>query len=287
MAPPTSTDPTDRPAAVGSVAPAPLSPRNARVVELGRLSRQRRARADTGRFVVDGPVLLTDAVAAGIEVHDVFVDPGAADRPEVAAAVAAAVGRGARAWAVEGGLRGHVEPRTPHGVAAVASVPAPPAPGPAEAPSALHLVLVAVGDPGNAGTLLRTAEAVGATSVVLTDGSVDPWAPKVVRASAGSVLRVPVRSGPADEVLARLGSAGVVRVGTAGTDGTTPQALDLAGPVALVLGSEAHGLPAAVAAAVDVWATLPMQGRVESLNVAVAGSVLAYEVVRQRAEVAS
>ncbi|WCO65120.1 RNA methyltransferase [Iamia majanohamensis] len=253
------------------------------MADLARLSRQRRAREQEGRFVLDGPVLLADAVAAGIEVHDVFVDPDATTRPEVADAVAAAVGSGARAWAVQGGLRGHVEPRTPNGVAAVARTPdAAPDPDPT-ARAALHLVLVAVGDPGNAGTLLRTAEAVGATSVVLADGSVDPWSPKVVRASAGSVLRVPVGHGSAAEVLAALGEAGVQRVATAGAGGLAPQDLDLAGPVALVLGSEAHGLPADLDAAVDARASLPMAGRVESLNVAVAGSVLAYEVLRQRA----
>lgn len=282
MAPPTSTDPTDRAAAVGSVVPEPLSARNPRVADLARLSRQRRTREQEGRFVLDGPVLLGAALDDGVEVHDVFVDPDAAARADVAEAVAAAVGRGARAWAVQGGLRGHVEPRTPNGLAAVARTPdrVPPS-GAGGTP--LHLVLVGVGDPGNVGTLLRTAEAVGATSVLLTDGSVDPWSPKVVRASAGSVLRVPVDHGPAAQVLAEMGRAGVRRVATAGEGGAAPQELDLAGPVALVLGSEAHGLPDDLEGGVDARATLPMAGRVESLNVAVAGSVLAYEVLRQRA----
>jgi TrmH family RNA methyltransferase len=108
----------------------------------------------------------------------------------------------------------------------------------------------------------------------------------VVRASAGSVWRVPLRSGPIDEVLADLGRAGVQRVGTAGSTGVAPHRLDLTGPVALVLGSEAHGLPDALSSDIDSWASLPMEGAVESLNVAVAGSVLAFEVVRQRAEAA-
>jgi TrmH family RNA methyltransferase len=140
-----------------------------------------------------------------------------------------------------------------------------------------------VADPGNVGTLLRTAEAVGAASLVVGEGTADPWAPKVVRASAGSVWRVPLTSGPVDDALRVLAETGALRVGTSGDLGVAPHELDLTGPVALVLGSEAHGLPDAVADRIDVWASLPMEGAVESLNVAVAGSVLAFEAVRQRA----
>lgn len=260
-----------------------LSPRNARVVRLGRLARLRQVRADEGRFVLDGPTLLADAVRAGLEVEEVFVEPGADERPEVAAALMAAVDAGADAWSLTGGLRGHVEPTTPNGMAAVARIPRAAEPGGASDGAALHLVLVGVSDPGNIGTLLRTAEAVGATSVVLTDGSVDPWAPKVVRASAGSVLRVPVRTGEARAELDELAGQRVRRVGTARVGGRAPDQIPLAGPVALVLGSEAHGLDDSLADAIDQWATLPMVGEVESLNVAVAGSVLAFEAVRQRA----
>lgn len=258
--------------------PPLLSARNPRVAELGRLSRQRRAREAAGRFVVDGPVLLGEALDAGVEVDAVYAEADALDRPEVAAALAAAEAAGAEVWAVAGGLARHLDVSSPHGLAAVARVPAT---GEGGGNPTLHVVLVGVTDPGNAGTLLRTAEAVGA-GVALTDGSVDPWAPKVVRASAGSVLRVPLRRGPALEVLAALADDGVALVGTRADGGAAPEALDLAGPTALVLGSEAHGLPAEVEAVVGTWATLPMQGRVESLNVAVAGSVLAFEAVRQR-----
>ncbi|HEX7135968.1 MAG TPA: RNA methyltransferase [Iamia sp.] len=248
---------------------------------LARLARQRRARDAEDRFVVDGPVLLSDAVRDGLVVEDVFVDPDAAERPDVATAVAEAAAAGARTWAVTGGLRPHVEVTTPHGVAAVARRPAAAATD-ARGSAALHVVLVGVADPGNVGTLLRTAEAVGAASLVVGEGTADPWAPKVVRASAGSVWRVPLASGPVDDALATLGREGVQRIGTAGADGTAPHLIDLTGPVALVLGSEAHGLPADLADRIDTWSSLPMEGAVESLNVAVAGSVLAFEAVRQR-----
>lgn len=265
----------------GSAAFRPVSPRNPRVVELGRLARQRRAREETGRFVLDGPVLLGEALAAGVTVEAVYADPASLDRPDVAGVLAAATAADVPIWVVDGGLHRHVDVTTPHGLAAVARIPDPVPLVPASA-AAFRLVLVGVADPGNAGTLLRTAEAAGATSVALTDGSVDPWSPKVVRASAGSVLRVPVRGGAAPAVLAALAGAGTRLVGTRARDGQAPDEVDLTGPVALVLGSEAHGLPEDVVPLVDDWVSLPMQGRVESLNVAVAGSVLAFEVVRQR-----
>jgi TrmH family RNA methyltransferase len=256
------------------------------VAALGRLARQRRARDAEDRFVIDGPVLLDDAVRDGVVVEDVFVDPDSADRPDVSAALAGAEAVGARVWSVTGGLRPHVDVSTPHGLAAVAQRPVAADEARTDAPGgsrALHVVLVGVADPGNVGTLLRTAEAVGATALVVGEGTADPWAPKVVRASAGSVWRVPLRSGAAADVLADLGRDGVQRVGTAGGTGVAPDQLDLTGPVALVLGSEAHGLPDDLAGVIDSWASLPMEGSVESLNVAVAGSVLAFEVVRQRA----
>lgn len=252
---------------------------------LARLARQRKVREAEDRFVVDGPVLLADAVRDGLAVEDVFVDPAATDEPAVAAAVGAAVDAGARGWIVTGGLRPHVEVATPHGVTAISRRPAPAADRPTAAggSSPLHVVLVGVADPGNVGTLLRTAEAVGAASLVVGEGTADPWAPKVVRSSAGSVWRVPLAAGPVDDALAVLGDQGVLRVGTSGDLGVAPHEIDLTGPVALVLGSEAHGLPPEVADRIDTWASLPMEGAVESLNVAVAGSVLAFEAVRQRA----
>lgn len=258
-----------------------LSARNARVTALSRLARRRRERDTQDRFVVDGPVLLREAVRDGLVVEDVFVAPEAVTDPAVAAAVADAEDAGARAWAVAGGIDRHVDVGTPHGLAAVARRPSVSATDGGSAP--LHVVLIGVADPGNVGTLLRTAEAVGAGSVVVADGSADVWAPKVVRSSAGSVWRVPVTREAGADALARLGDAGALRVGAAGEIGVRPEALDLAGPVALVLGSEAHGLPEGLVDSIDSWASLPMEGAVESLNVAVAGSVLAYEVVRQRA----
>jgi len=153
----------------------------------------------------------------------------------------------------------------------------------AAAAGPLALVLVGVGDPGNAGTLLRSAEAAGAGAVLFCDGSVDPYGPKCVRASAGSLFRVAVtRSADAGEALQCLASAGLATVATVVHGGRSYDEVDLSGPLALVLGGEAHGLPDPVAAQVARAVTIPMVGRTESLNVGMAGTILCFESLRQR-----
>ena len=142
------------------------------------------------------------------------------------------------------------------------------------------LVLVGVGDPGNVGTLVRVADAVGAACIVVAGGA-DPWGPKALRASAGSGLRVPVVSAvDAQRALGALRAAGARIVGTDVREGVAHDSGVLAPPVAIVLGSEPHGLDPAVGALVDVWAHIEMPGHAESLNVAMAGTLLAYEAVR-------
>ena len=145
------------------------------------------------------------------------------------------------------------------------------------------MALVGLQDPGNAGTLVRVAEAAGAAGVVFGAGSVDAWNPKVVRASAGSILRVPVVEGiePAD-LLAAARAASLTVVATTASGGLAPEGLDLGGPALLLVGSEAHGLPQGLVDGADQRVSIPMLGRVESLNAAVAGSLLAFEAARQR-----
>jgi TrmH family RNA methyltransferase len=176
--------------------------------------------------------------------------------------------------------------RTPQPVLAVA--PIPPAPAIADLTGAGPvLVTVGVSDPGNLGTLMRSAEASGCAGLVCAADSVDAYNPKVVRASAGSVLGIPVVAAPAGQrldpatVLDALRAAGRKRYGAA-VGGTAMDRLDLAEPVALVLGSEAHGLPGGVQERLDDTIGIPMLGPAESLNVAMAGTVLCFEAARQR-----
>ena len=136
-----------------------------------------------------------------------------------------------------------------------------------------------VGDPGNLGTILRSAEAAGVEAVVLTPGTVDPFNPKVVRASAGAIFHVPVMTATVDDVRA----AGLRLVGTSSHRGTTHTDADWSGRVAIVAGGEAHGVQPD--ADVDDWVRIEHRGRAESLNVAMATTVICFEAARARAVV--
>jgi RNA methyltransferase, TrmH family len=154
--------------------------------------------------------------------------------------------------------------------------------------AALVVVMAAVQDPGNIGTIVRSAEAFGATGVVTTRGSADPWSPKALRASAGSGLRVPVLRGMAIPVLlAQLRVAGVRIVAAsshtaAAGGGADEAAADLRDAVAIFIGNEGAGLPREIENVADARISIPMSSGVESLNAGVAASVVLYEAARQR-----
>ena len=146
------------------------------------------------------------------------------------------------------------------------------------------LLLIAAGlqDPGNLGTLIRSAEAFAATAVLTTSGTVSPWNQKALRASAGSVFRVPVISTQTDD-LNQLKSRGIRLLAAVAPEASSSSAiLDLAQPTALMIGNEGNGLSSDLLALADARISIPTPGPVESLNAAIAGSLLLYEASRQR-----
>ncbi|RKN12740.1 TrmH family RNA methyltransferase [Streptomyces radicis] len=268
-----------------------ISPRASRVAAAKRLLR-RAARGRERRFLAEGPQAVREAVAHGdggvSTLVELFATPEAAERhPGI---VAAARSAGARvhlaAPAVIADLSGTV---TPQGLVGVCRfVDRPLAEITAAAPR-LVAVLAHVRDPGNAGTVLRCADAAGADAVVLTDASVDLYNPKAVRASAGSVFHLPVAVGvPVDEAVAALSGAGA-RVVAA--DGGGERDLDaeldagaMGRPTAWIFGNEAWGLPVETRALADAVVRVPLHGRAESLNLATAAAVCLYASARaQRA----
>ena len=257
----------------------PIGIRHHSMQRLRRLSRRRSARADEGAFVIDGPMLLAEALDAGVAVDEVVATPACPTDLLARAARAGAAVHEARAT----DLARVVDTVTPQPVAAIARLPVVTAAEAAAAAGPLALVLVGVADPGNAGTLLRSAEAAGAGAVLFCDEAVDPFSPKCVRSSAGSVFRLAVlREGGADAALDALTAVGLRTVATVARDGRPYDEVDLGCPVALVLGSEAHGLPDHLTGRVDDAVTIPMAGRAESLNVAMAGTILCFESSRRR-----
>lgn len=241
--------------------------------------------------MVEGPAALRDALGAGAVVDELYVDAAtwaeafarAADDDPFVATVDLAAAAGATVWSLGPGVLDSVtDTVTPQGMLAVA--PRVTATLDAVAAAAgIVLVLVDIADPGNAGTLVRAAEASGAAGVVFAGTCTDPFGPKAVRAAAGSLLRLPIaESTDVADALDQLRAAGRSLAALVVDGGVAPEAVDLTGPVALLVGSEAHGLPDAVAADADTRITIPTAAAVESLNAAVAGAVVLFEASRQR-----
>jgi TrmH family RNA methyltransferase len=262
-----------------------LAYRHQRVQRLRRLVGRRAARSDEGRFVIEGPNLLEEALKADAAIEAVYLDAGWESAARLPGLVAQCYEVGARVFELEPGVMGRVAGTvTPQAVIGVVSTPVFTLADLGATKPQLVVVCVDVRDPGNAGTIVRSAWAAGADAVVCCEGTVDVWNPKAVRASAGAVLHVPVvAAGPPPDVLDQLGGWGVKRLATASEGGLDYAATDLTRPTALVLGNEAAGLVLTdLGDHLDGVITIPMPGGAESLNVGMVAAVLCFEAARQR-----
>ena len=248
------------------------------VLKLVRDLQRRKARERRSLVVLEGRRLVEDALAGGARIEALLL-----------AADADAEALGARAQAA--GIDMQSIPRrdfdtvadteTPGGVIAVAqweplALDKLPAPG----PRAVALVLDAVQDPGNVGTMIRTAHALGAWCTIALDGTADARSPKVLRGAMGSHFRHPVAAASFDEfaTFARTRQLDVTLAAAAGAAGTT--ASDRAAPIALVVGSEGHGVREAWKGVPHRRVAIPMRAGAESLNAAVAAGILLFELLR-------
>lgn len=276
--------------------PELISPRSPRVVAARRLAR-RAFRGKERRFIAEGPQAVREAVEHRGEdgaptLVELFTTVEAAER--YADIVAAARAAGVRVHHADADVVADVSQTvTPQGLLGVCRFLDSPFESILRARPRLVAVLAHVRDPGNAGTVLRCADAAGADAVVLTDASVDLYNPKSVRASVGSLFHLPVAVGvPVEEAVAGLRGAGV-RVLAA--DGAGEDDLDdeldagtMGGPTAWIFGNEAWGLPAETRALADAVVRVPIHGRAESLNLATAAAVCLYASARaQRVRTAS
>jgi TrmH family RNA methyltransferase len=218
-----------------------------------------------------------------VQVESVYAEVELLDDPAVRAAASAGA---ALHEVADGALSKVLDLRSPQGVVAV--VPTVPTELDAVLERAVRAerpVLAAVGlqDPGNLGTLVRVAEAAGCAGVVCTPGSVDLHNPKTVRATAGAVFRVPVAEQvDPEELLQRCEALGVATWATVGEAGRALETVPLAGAAVVLVGAEAHGLPEELLGRCTGSLTIPMEGALESLNAAIAGSVVMFEGARQR-----
>ncbi|BCS33059.1 tRNA/rRNA methyltransferase SpoU [Luteitalea sp. TBR-22] len=236
--------------------------------------------------LLDGPHLVGEALAGGLAVSLVLVAEGAEARSEIAALTRQAAARGVGVQPVTPAVLDAASPtRTPAGVLALASLVLR-SPGELLAPSpALVTMAIDVQDPGNLGALVRSSEAAGATGVLAAGSSAHPLGWKALRGSMGSALRLPVaREASVRHAADALRAAGLRLVALDARATQDLYAADLTGPLAVCAGSEGAGLPADLLREADLRLRIPMRAPVESLNVAVATSLVLFEVARQRRE---
>lgn len=253
------------------------SRQNARVKEL-RAAFAKASRTADGLLAIEGDHLMQEAARSGVEFNTVFVRQGAEsllDRislpggtevlslpPEV---FASAVGT-----------------ESPQGIAALIQPHAFTLDQVMAGRSPLLLIVAGLQDPGNLGTLIRSAEAFGATGFVVLPGTVSPDSQKTLRASAGSIFRLPGVAVCEDHLFHELAQRGIRALAAVATGGQPPAAHDLTRSCAVILGNEGSGISPAILRRADARITIPTPGPVESLNAAIAGSILLYEAARQR-----
>lgn len=240
---------------------------------------ERKARDAEGLFVAEGIRAVEDLAASPLEVRLSLVSSSLGDTPRGAALWRALEARGPLREADEHELRALAGTEHPQGVLAVAAVPRSNLGAlRVDGEPAAVLVLDAVQDPGNFGTLLRTAEALGAAGVVALPGSVDPWNAKSVRAAMGSSFRLPVVQAGWDALAPWLAERGMVAI--AAVVGAPPLPAPPPRRAALVLGNEGAGVGEETLARAGLRAGIPLRGRAESLNVGAAGAILLHELLR-------
>ncbi len=234
-----------------------------------------------GYCAIEGPRILEEAIRSGLRFRAVFFNETAATRAE---RLLSQLGAQVETLVLPDKLFASVVPsESPQGVAALArwkefsleDVMAKAQAGPL-------LAIAGVQDPGNLGTILRSAEAFGAGGVVLGEGTVSPFNPKVVRGSAGSVFRLPVARAKLSEALERMKALGLRLVATASHKGTPLDQANLSGPLAIFVGSEGAGVSRDLIKAMDEVVAIPQATQVDSLNVGVAASIVLYEAARNK-----
>jgi TrmH family RNA methyltransferase len=251
---------------------------NSRIKEARKLH-QRRYRRERGLLLIEGVRLVQDAVEAGVEVRLAFYVPQLEQtNPSAARTLDHLRASGVESLACTPEVfASFSETMTPQGIAAIVELPELPLP----TPSTLALILDGVRDPGNAGTLLRSAEAAGADLVLFGPETVDPFNEKVVRAGMGAHFRLPLRVCPTWDAVQRwLDPEQTLYLAEAKAK-LAYDAVDWRRPAALIVGGEAAGVSAAARQRAQPIA-IPMQGHVESLNAAMAGSIILFEAARQR-----
>jgi len=253
------------------------STQNPKIKWVRQLQNQARARREEAAFVVEGIRLAEEALTAGWEAELVLFSAGLNARGQ--AVVAGFAQRGSPVEEVsEAVLKAASDTQNPQGVLAVIRQPNQPYPDPLN----FALMTDEVRDPGNLGSILRSAAAAGAQAVLLTPGCVDPFSPKVVRAAMGAHFRLHLASLDWNTIQVQIKEAGLYVVLAAAGSGLIYTECDFRRRVGIIIGGEAEGASAQGRRLAHAAVQIPMAGNTESLNAAAAAAVLLFEVVRQR-----
>lgn len=258
-----------------------VSATNPRVKQWSQLL-TKRGREEQGCFLLEGVHLTLEAFRSGEELPTVLYSLEKGISAELASFREA--GRSRTEWigVSDAVLSKCTETQTPQGIVSVCRKLRWTWEDILNRPDALVVAVDAIQDPGNLGTIIRSADAVGASGILLGRGTVDLYNPKTVRATMGSLFHLPVAEGDLRTVLPAAKAKGIRLVGTRLGASRHCYELDLTEPVWLLMGNEGSGLSPDIEAYVDTDVIIPMRGKAESLNVAMAASVLLYEAMRQR-----
>jgi TrmH family RNA methyltransferase len=252
------------------------SPHNPKLKLIRALQGRTKERREAGAFVAEGIRLVEEAVASNWLMRFVLFDEALNERG--LSQVEGLKSRGVDVEEVSTSLMKSIsETETPQGILVVLELSQLPIPNRPD----FVLIPDKIRDPGNLGTLLRTAAAAGVQAVLLPPETTDAFAPKVVRSGMGAHFRLPIHSMTWDEIQRFCESANQ-RIYLADMDGQSCWEMDLRQPIALVIGSEADGVSESARKLAHQKISVPMSGNIESLNAGVAGSILMFEVVRQR-----
>jgi TrmH family RNA methyltransferase len=255
------------------------SRQNARVKELRRLFHEARPN-EKGDVAIEGARLVEEAIRSGLRLETVFFSESARERahkliPQLSSHTELLL-------LPDDAFASAVPTETPQGVAALVRVKSHSLDEALSPHPAIVVISAGLQDPGNLGTIARSAEGFGATGILLGEGTVSQWNWKALRASAGSMFRVPAVKVELVAVIEELKSHGMRILATSSHKGTVISQADLSGPFALLIGNEGSGLPKDVLSQADEIVVIPQCPRVESLNAGIAASIILYEAARQR-----
>lgn len=255
---------------------------NPRIKEAVRI-RERKNSKEEKLFVIEGPHIIETALEANVDIHEVFFTDRFESQSEGVGLLEALRAKSANIFSTTGHLLNKItDTEAPQGIAAIVSFETSSIDGLSARGNPLYLVSDGIQEPGNLGTIIRTADAAGCDAVILLEGTCDVFIPKAIRATAGSIFHLPVAYAKAETFLKWIQKTGILLTATSADAESSVFESKLDGPLAIVFGNEARGVSAVIKDAADISIKIPIYGRAESMNVAISAAVCLYEAARQR-----